>query len=264
MHESNRVYGDKMVDKKDMDTYNKLVIEILKKGYEEMEENDVLEKPLIFCHFADGMGDPKYKQIFDLKVLQKLLDEALSGYNDLVAAMNLVLFEDAMLHICRINRIMEAPRGNALLVGVGGSGKQSLTRLSAFISSLEVFQVQLRKGYTLNDMKTDLAGLYVKAGMKSISSVFLMSDAQVPEEKYLVLINDMLASGEIPNLLADEDIENIINVMRGEVKGLGLQDTRENCWKFYIERCRKLLKVSKWFNAKKAFLKTFFYVDIQL
>lgn len=82
--------------------------------------------------------------------LQKLLNDALDAYNELNAQMNLVLFEDAMTHICRINRILEAPRGNALLIGVGGSGKQSLARLAASISSLEVFQITLRKGFVIN------------------------------------------------------------------------------------------------------------------
>jgi dynein heavy chain len=79
--------------------------------------------------------------VADWESLNKTLVEALETYNELNAAMNLVLFEDAMMHVCRINRILEAPRGNALLIGVGGSGKQSLSRLAASISSLEVFQV---------------------------------------------------------------------------------------------------------------------------
>ena len=65
--------------------------------------------------------------------------------------------------LCRINRILESPRGNALLVGVGGSGKQSLARLSAYISGLEVFQITLRKGYSIAYLKVELAMLCQKA-----------------------------------------------------------------------------------------------------
>jgi dynein heavy chain len=157
-----------------------------------------------------GVGEPKYMPSKDWNSLHRLLTEALVSYNDLVSAMNLVLFEDAMMHVCRINRILESPRGSALLVGVGGSGKQSLSRLAAFISSLEVFQVQLRKGYSVSDLKLELASLYSKSGLKNLGIMFLMTDAQVPNENFLVLINDMLASGEIPDLFPEDEVENII------------------------------------------------------
>ena len=81
-------------------------------------ENEVLDKPLIYCHFAKGIGEPKYMPIQTWQGLNKILTDALHSYNELNAAMDLVLFEDAMSHICKINRILESPRGNALLVGM--------------------------------------------------------------------------------------------------------------------------------------------------
>ncbi|XP_062858858.1 dynein heavy chain 9, axonemal isoform X2 [Trichomycterus rosablanca] len=249
LHESNRVYRDKMVEDKDFAAFDKLQSETVGKFYEDMAE--VLEETKlmnIYCHFGLGIGEPKYMPVQSWESLNKTLLEALDGYNDVNAALNLVLFEDAMSHICRINRILESPRGNALLVGVGGSGKQSLTRLAAFISSLEVFQITLKKGYGIVDLKSDLAMLYFKAGVKNIGTVFLLTDAQVADEKFLVLVNDLLASGEIPDLFPDDEVENIINGVRNEVRGLGLMDTRENCWKFFIDRVRRQLKVALCFS----------------
>lgn len=210
---------------------------------QDADENFVFSKPLIYCHFAQGIGEAKYLPVVGWPELNKILVEALDNYNELNAAMNLVMFEDAMMHVCRINRILESPRGNALLIGVGGSGKQSLSRLAASISSLEVFQISLKKGYAIPDLKADLAALYRKSGLKGIGVVFLMTDAQVSNEQFLVLINDLLASGEIPELFADDEVEEVIAGVRNEVKGLGMEDTRENCWRFFIDKVRRLLKV---------------------
>ncbi|GFN78401.1 dynein heavy chain 9, axonemal, partial [Plakobranchus ocellatus] len=243
LHEAERVYRDKLVDEKDLETYDKLKKDIVKKSFEDIPEDIVFKLPLIYSHFASGIGDPKYLPVNTWEDVNKILVEALDNYNELNAAMNLVLFEDAMSHVCRINRILESPRGNALLIGVGGSGKQSLSRLAASISGLEVFQITLRKGYAIPDLKVDLATLYRKAGVKGIGIMFLMTDAQVAEESFLVLINDLLASGEIPDLFADDEVEEIIGGVRNEVKGLGMEDSRENCWSFFIDRVRKLLKV---------------------
>ncbi|XP_071672848.1 dynein axonemal heavy chain 9-like isoform X6 [Patagioenas fasciata] len=244
LHESNRVYRDKMVEEKDYGTFDKIQLETVKKLYDDIEGTlEQTKRMNIYCHFAKGVGEPSYRPVPTWEELNKILVEALDSYNEVNAAMSLVLFEDAMCHVCRINRILESPRGNALLVGVGGSGKQSLTRLAAFISSLELFQITLRKGYGIPDLKADLANLYLKAGVKNIGIVFLMTDAQVADEQFLVLVNDFLASGEIPDLFPDDEVENIINSVRNEVKGRGLVDSRETCWKFFIERVRRQLKV---------------------
>ncbi|XP_069917499.1 dynein axonemal heavy chain 9 isoform X5 [Oryctolagus cuniculus] len=249
LHESNRVYRDKMVEEKDLDLYDKIQTEALKKIFDDTEE--VLEQTQslnVYCHFASGIGEPKYMPVQSWELLTQTLVEALENHNEVNTVMDLVLFEDAVHHVCHISRILESPRGNALLVGVGGSGKQSLTRLAAFISSMEVFQITLRKGYQILDFKVDLASLCLKAGVKNQSTVFLMTDAQVADERFLVLINDLLASGEIPDLYSDDEVESIINNVRNEVKSHGLVDNRENCWKFFIDRVRRQLKVTLCFS----------------
>ncbi|XP_054702261.1 dynein axonemal heavy chain 17 [Grus americana] len=243
LHEAERVYGDKLIDERDQKGFGKMLVDTCKRFFAELSEDLVFAKPNIYCHFAQGIGEPKYLPVPSWPALNKLLAEALDNYNEMNAAMSLVLFEDAVSHICRISRILESPQGNALLVGVGGSGKQSLARLAAYISNLDVFQIALRKGYSIPDLKLDLASQYIKAAVKSIPTVFLMTDSQVAEESFLVLINDFLASGEVPGLFQDDELENIISAMRPQVKFLGLQDTRENCWKLFIEKVRRQLKV---------------------
>ena len=240
-HETERVYQDKLSDLNDVAIFKKTQKDCIRKNFEELD--DRIKLPLIFCHFARGLGETKYAEVVDWEDLHRILIEALRNYNEMFAAMDLVLFEDAMMHVCRINRILESPQYNALLIGVGGSGKQSLSRLAAFISSMEVFQINVRKGYGLQDLNHDFAILYQKAGVKNLSCVFLMSDAQVTDEKYLVLVNTFLASGEIPDLFTDDQIEEIISAVKSEVKSAAINDTRENCWRFFIDRVKRQLKI---------------------
>ncbi len=56
--------------------------------------------------------------------------------------------------------------GHALLVGVGGSGKQSLTKLSAFIMLMTNYMITISSNYGMTELKTDLQLLYNKTGIK--------------------------------------------------------------------------------------------------
>jgi len=148
--------------------------------------------------------------------------------------MDLVLFEDAMKHVCKISRIITADMGHALLVGVGGSGKQSLSTLASFICQYTKTTIMISSTYGLNDLKTDLQNMYLKAGQKDEGIMFLFTEGQITNEKFMVSINDLLSSGEISDLFAAEDIDGIVNNVRPAVKSEGIIDSKDNCWHFFI------------------------------
>ena len=94
----------------------------------------------------------------------------------------------------------------SLSVGVGGSGKQSLSRLAAFICGFQVMQIVISSTYGINDLKEDLKSMYTKAGTKEEGVMFLLTDSQITNERFLVFINDLLASGNIPDLFAPDEV----------------------------------------------------------
>lgn len=107
--------------------------------------------------------------------------------------MNLVLFDDAIEHLTRVHRVIRMEKGHALLVGVGGSGKQSLTKLGAFSAGCEVFEITLTRGYDENAFREDLKGLYSKLGLENKKMVFLFTDAHVAQEGN-VLFSEFLSA----------------------------------------------------------------------
>ena len=135
-----------------------------------------------------------------------------------------------------------------MLVGVGGSGKQSLARLASFICGYSVFQISVTSTYGINDFKENLLGLYTKAGMKSTPISFLMTDNQIVDERFLVYINDLLSTGYIADLCSPEDKDNFSNSVRNECKQAGIIDTPDNLWDFFISKVRKYLHVCLCFS----------------
>lgn len=125
-----------------------------------------------------------------------------------------------------------------MLVGVGGSGKQSLARLAAHICGYDVFQIAVSSTYGVADFKENLLSLYTKAGAKGQPVVFLMTDNQIVKEQFLVYINDLLSTGIVADLFTPEDKDNFCNAVRNEVKATGLLDTTDNCWDFFINKVR--------------------------
>lgn len=254
VHEAMRVYHDRLLSAQDVTSFKKelevvknkhFIEEVkmenqMKREMDEGKKKDEADEPVIFTTFQKPGG--KYVQCPKMAALRTVLDAKLEEYNEENATMDLVLFGMAMEHVTRIARIIQQDRGNALLVGVGGSGKQSLSRLAATgICGFEVFQIKVTQNYREADLKTDLQTLYKKTGEKNQQVVFLLTDAQIVKDEWLVYINDTLSSGYVPDLFAPEDLEGICGGLRSAAKQQGIPDNPTALMDFFISRVRKNL-----------------------
>lgn len=84
--------------------------------------------------------------------------------------------------------------------------------------------------------------------MKDEGLMFLFTEGQITNERFLVSINDLLSSGEIADLFSAEDEDGIINNVRPACKSEGLGDANDVCLKFFMDRVRKNLHMSLCFS----------------
>ncbi|XP_068442262.1 dynein axonemal heavy chain 1 [Clinocottus analis] len=239
-HESCRVFQDRLVCVEDRDWFSNLLKDCIQEFGCSFEET-VTCQPVLYGDFMIHGADPKvYTLIEDKEKLGKVMDEYMEDYNyTSTTKMKLVLFMDAIEHVCRIGRILRQPLGNALLLGVGGSGRQSLTKLASYISEYECFQIELSKNYSQTDWREDIKSIMLKAGLQNQQITFLFVDTQIKSESFLEDINNILNSGDVPNLYASDEQERILVAMKPVVQDQGGQLTKANLLAAYIRRVRR-------------------------
>ena len=96
-----------------------------------------------------------------------------------------------------------------LLIGIGGSGRQSLSRIASHMCELTTFQITVTKHYKLAEFREDLKILYTKTGVNDKPTTFLFNDTQVVEEQFLEIVNSMLSTGEVANLYKSDELEEV-------------------------------------------------------
>lgn len=264
-HESIRVFRDRLVEETDRKWFSEQLVMLansslglswtLEHVYDvgrsgrRQSSGATKHVPLIFgvtssqSHAAGGEAGSSirvetpwhhYEEIPDFRRFEAELDRGMTRFNESdrrSSALQLVFFSDAIVHVAAISRILIQPRGHALLLGMSGSGKRSLTRLSAFLNGYNCFEIEVRKNYGLADFREDLKTMMLdtvfgrkgrgdggsstrSADARVSPAVLLLNDSQLNSDGFLDDINTLLSGGEIPKLFSLEEREKIITEVR--------------------------------------------------
>ncbi|XP_063774922.1 dynein axonemal heavy chain 8 [Pseudophryne corroboree] len=270
-HECQRVIADRFVSQEDRVWFDKSLVQVLEENVNPVLVSEIPSNAY-FVDFLRGapeptgkgpggfaFGAPKiYEMIPSLDFLSEKLQQFQKQLNDTIEgfSLNLFFFEDAMTHLIKISRIIRT--GNALLVGVGGSGKRSLSRLAAFIAAYRIFQITLTKSYGVINLMDDLKMLFRTAGAEGKGVTFIFTDNDIKDESFLEYINNVLSSGEVSNLFAREELEEITQsltpVMKKEFPRL--TPNFDHLYDYFISRCRNNLRVILCFSPVGEKLRT--------
>lgn len=193
-HEVYRVFYDRLIEQSDRDILLQLTqsacranlrVELSACMESRIEPGakltDQVMRDLLFGNYMEPDADPRiYDEVEDWRKLERVMKLYLSEYNAVsTAPMDLVLFRFAIEHISRVSRILQMPRGNVLMVGLGGSGRRSAVKLAASMGEATLYQVEVGKCYEFADWREDMKKLLMKAGITNKTVVFLFCDSQV-------------------------------------------------------------------------------------
>ena len=178
-----------------------------------------------------------YCELTNHDSLKKTCESFLDEYNNFNSAnrMSLVLFLNAIQHIIRIVRIISQPFGHCLLVGVGGSGRKSLTTLSCFICSYDIFLVDQKIWLE------ELQKVMKQTGLLQRPTVFLVSDTQLVKESMVEDICNILNNGEVPNLFPMEEKTKILEEISSQMPA---GTTPNQKYSYFVNKCKENLHMA--------------------
>ncbi|WAQ96862.1 DYH3-like protein [Mya arenaria] len=227
VHEVYRVFYDRLTDHEDREKFFSIVKEQCQNHFKQnidkvlghlSRSGTVVDDNVRSLFFGDYMatGDSRaYDEVTDFKELTSTMENYLDEYNMISKApMHLVMFKFAIEHISRVSRVLLQDNGHALLVGIGGSGRQSAAKLAAFMADYELYQIEITRNYTASEWREDIKKLFLKTGSEGKQTVFLFADTQIKDESFMEDISMILNTGDVPNLFAQDEKAELIEKMQ--------------------------------------------------
>ncbi|OMJ11354.1 Cytoplasmic dynein 1 heavy chain 1 [Smittium culicis] len=238
-HEGLRLFQDRLVTVEERKWTDDKIDEIAIKHFPNINKQSALSRPILFSNWLSR----NYISV-DREYLRDHVKARLRVFYEEELDVPLVLFNDVLDHVLRIDRIMHQSQGHALLIGVSGSGKTTLTRFVAWMNGLSVFQIKAHNRYSSADFDEDLRTVLRRAGTKGERICFILDESNVLEASFLERMNTLLANAEVPGLFEGDEYSSLLTSCREGATRDGLMlDSSEELYRWFSQQVAKNLHV---------------------
>ncbi|KAI9105868.1 dynein heavy chain [Phlyctochytrium arcticum] len=237
-HEALRLFQDRLVDQSERDWTDRTIDEIAFRHFPSISP-EVMERPILFSNWLSREYVPVKRAD-----LREFVQARLKIFYEEELDVPLVLFNDVLEHVLRIDRVYRQPQGHLLLIGTSGSGKTTLARFVAWMNGLSVFQIKVHNKYTASDFDDDLRAVLRRAGCKGEKVCFIMDESNVLNSAFLEKMNTLLANAEVPGLFeGDEHVALLAACKEGAQREGLILDTADELYKWFTNQIMRNLHV---------------------
>ncbi|KAI7869607.1 dynein heavy chain [Mucor mucedo] len=238
-HEALRLFQDRLVDDEDRKWTDDMIDSIAMKHFPALNQEEALERPILFSNWLSKHYIPVKRD-----QLREFAKARLKVFYEEELDVALVLFNDVLEHVLRIDRVFRQPQGHLLLIGVSGSGKTTLSRFVAWMNGLSVFQIKVHNKYTGADFDDDLRTVLRRAGCKGEKICFIMDESNVLDSGFLERMNTLLANAEVPGLFEGDEYSALMTACKEGAQRDGLMlDSNEELYKWFNQQVMRNLHV---------------------
>ena len=237
LHETCRVMADRLTFQRDRETLHSkikyvlnaklranldnVMAEIQDKSMKQDDRPADMEKIIFTDLLSEGIdiADRPYVEQPSLQLVRKKVELELEEHNmSKKETMNISIFDFAVIQILKICRILKFAKSHGVLLGLGGSGRQTLTKLSAYIMGQQMVTLEVHKKYSQDRWRQDVKKILSDACLTSKASTLVITESQSNNMFLMQDIDSMLNLGEIPNLYDQEEFVKFLDKLKDKAK----------------------------------------------
>ncbi|XP_028159304.1 dynein heavy chain, cytoplasmic isoform X2 [Ostrinia furnacalis] len=250
-HEALRLFQDRLVEDSERQWTDENIDNVAMRFFPGINRDQALERPILYSNWLSKDYVPVNRD-----QLREYVKARLKVFYEEELDVPLVLFDEVLDHVLRIDRIFRQPQGHLLLIGVSGAGKTTLSRFVAWMNGLSIFQIKVHNKYTGADFDEDLRTVLRRAGCRDEKLAFILDESNVLDSGFLERMNTLLANGEVPGLFEGDEFAALMTQCKEGAQREGLMlDSNDELYKWFTGQVMRNLHVVFTMNPSSEGLK---------